>query len=259
MKLFLSLVIVALLGLCAWVRFTSTRPSEVHRAIIAGLKDELEQSRAAIDASTEALIAAKGELENMRRRLASLETEAVARSFPPQSGQDQGASTGARPVTAPLVGPTAAPAQGGTLESRLSELEATLNTHRAVIEDRKSGLDRELAALQAKRKSVQNTELHFSEQTARVDVEGNFLGNRGVRTSSADRDRAKAKIADQVAEVDREIAGKQTGIDKALRELESLRESYSRAVARAKQEFGASGAEPARSGTDQPSALQHQP
>jgi len=244
MKIFLSVVIVLLLGLCGWIRFTSTRPTEAHRIIISGLKTELEESRAEFDASRGALTAAKGEIENLRRRLASLEGESVARNFP-------GTSPVAPPVTSPggaIAAPAPAPgfttgaAGGPTLVNRLSELGATFETHRLVIENRKSVLDRELAMLYANRKSVQNTELYFSEQTTRVDLDGNFIGNRGVRTSSADRDRAKAKVADKVAEVDREIAANQTEINKAVSEMESLRDNYSKAIVRAREEFGVSGA-----------------
>src|SRR5690606_5437710 len=41
MKAALSFLVVALVGLVLWVRHTSTRPTEAHRAIIAGLKEEL--------------------------------------------------------------------------------------------------------------------------------------------------------------------------------------------------------------------------
>jgi hypothetical protein len=63
-----------------------------------------------------------------------------------------------------------------------------------------------------------------------------------VRTSSADRDRARAKVADQVAGVDAEIARKQTGINGLVGEMDSLRENYNKALVRANEEFGVSGA-----------------
>jgi len=244
MKIFLSVVIVFLLGACGWIRFTSTRPTEVHRTIISGLKTELEESRAEFDASRGALAAAKGEIGNLRRRLASLEGEAVARSFPGTAPvvPRVTSSGGAIAAPAPAPGFTTGEVRGLTLENRLSELGATFETHRLVIENRKSVLDRELAMLSANRKSVQSTELHFSEQTTRIDLDGNFIGNRGVRTSSADRDRARAKVAGKVAEVDREIAAKQTEINKAVSEMESLRDNYSKAIVRARDEFGVSGA-----------------
>jgi chromosome segregation ATPase len=88
---------------------------------------------------------------------------------------------------------------------------------------------------------VANTELHFSEQSTVVDLDGNVTGNRGVRTSMADRARATAKLAEQVAEVDREIAGKQLEINKLVGEMETLRQNYSKAIARAQEEFSADG------------------
>jgi predicted nucleic acid-binding Zn-ribbon protein len=238
MKIFLSLVIVLLLGLCGWVRYTSTRPTEAHRSVISGLKAELKESRAEFDAANEALGVARSEIENLKRRLASLETAAVERSFPVEGNAAavSPAVAPAAPSSSPAVALT--PAGGWTLEARLSALQATFDTHRLSIENRKSLLESDLAALRAKRKSVENTELHFSEQTNRVDLDGNVIGNRGVRTSSADRDRAKAKVADQVAEVDLQIARKQTEINRVISEMDALRENYSKALVRAKEEFG---------------------
>lgn len=60
MKLFLSFLIVLLLGLCGWIRFTSTRRTEAHRKIIAGLKTELKEARAEFDTAREELAVAKG-------------------------------------------------------------------------------------------------------------------------------------------------------------------------------------------------------
>lgn len=237
MKIFLSLVIVLLLGLCGWVRYTSTRPTEAHRSVISGLKAELKESRAEFDAANEALGVARSEIENLKRRLASLETAAVERSFPGEGN----AAAGSPAVASPDPSVAATPAGGWTLETRLSALRATFDSHRLAIENRKSLLESDLSALRAKRKSVENTELHFSEQSARVDVDGIVTGNRGVRTSAADRDRAKAKVADQVAEVDIEIARKQSEISSAISEMEALRDNYSKALVRAQEEFKLSG------------------
>lgn len=250
MKIVLSIVIVLLLGLCGWVRYTSTRPTEAHRSIISGLKVELKESRAEFDAANEALATAKSENENLRRRVASLETAAVARSFPGEGNSGTAppaAASSAAPSPSQSIAPSpsrsaAPPPTGGwTIETRLSELQMTFDSHRHGIESRKNLLEDDLAALRAKRKAVENTEFYFSEQTPRVDLDGNVTGNRGVRTSSADRDRAKGKVADQAAEVDLEIARKQTEIAKTVREMESLRENYSKALVRIREEFGLSG------------------
>lgn len=243
MKIVLSIVIVLLLGLSGWIRYTSTRPTEAHRSVISGLKDELKESRAEFDAANEALATAKSEIENLKRRVASLETAAVARSFSGESNSGTAAPavpSGARPSSSRSVAPT--PTGGGTLNARLSELQATFDAHRLGIENRKNLLESDLAALRAKRKAVENTEFNFSEQTTRVDLDGFVIGNRGVRTSSADRDRAQAKVADQVAEVDVEIARKQTEINRVIAEMDSLRENYSKALVRANEEFSVSGA-----------------
>lgn len=241
MKIFLSLVIVLLLGLCGWVRYTSTRPTEAHRTVISGLKAELKESRAEFDAANEALGVARSEIENLKRRMASLETAAVERSFPGEGNAAAGSPAVASPdpPSSPSSSPSVAatPAGGWTLETRLSALRATFDSHRLAIENRKSLLESDLSTLRAKRRSVENTELHFSEQTTRVDLDGNVTGNRGVRTSAADRDRAKAKVADQVAEVDIEIERKQSEISRAVSEMEALRNNYSKALVRAQEEF----------------------
>lgn len=231
MKAFLGVVIVVLLGLCTWIYFTATRPTEAHRAIISGLKAELKESRAEFDRSQEALAAAGEEIESLQGRLASLETGAVERDFPDRDRP---------PPTAPAVSSPAAPVasvKAGTLESRLSELKAIFESNRLSIENRKDLLEDELAALQARRKTVANTELHFSEQSTRIDADGVVRGNRGVRTSSADRGRAEAKIADQLAEIDRVIAEKQAARARLVTEMEGLRAHYSKAILRAGEEF----------------------
>jgi predicted nucleic acid-binding Zn-ribbon protein len=247
MKVFLCLVIVVLIVLCAWIRFTATRPTEAHRVIISGLKAELEDSRAEFDTANEALDTAKAEIEGLKRRIASLETAAVARSFSNEGNSAAVPPAGSSPpvaAAAPSLPPTPShpvagrQPGGATLAIRLSELKATFDAHRLSIENRKALLESDLAALNSKRRSVANTELHFSEQSTRVDLEGNVLGNRGVRTSTADRERAQAKVADQVAEVDREIARKQTEINRVAGEMDSLRENYSKALVRANEEFG---------------------
>jgi len=201
MKVFLCFVIVLLIALCAWIHFTATKPTGTHRAIISGLKAELEDSRAEFDAASETLDKAKAEIEELKQRLASLETVP-------------------------------------TLEIRLSELKATFDVHHLSLGNRKALLESDLAALNSRRQSVADTELHFSEQSTRVDTDGIVFGNRGVRTSSADRERAKSKVADQVAEVDLEIVRKQAEISRVIGEMDSLRENYSKALVRLNGEFG---------------------
>lgn len=164
----------------------------------------------------------------------------MARQFPPESDS---------PAVVGEGGPEEAPGQKAPLPSskhedlisRLSALKATCDSHRLSIGNRKDLLEVDLAALHSKRSAVANTELHFSEQSAVVDLDGNVTGNRGVRTSMADRARATAKLAEQVAEVDREIAGKQLEINKLVGEMEALRQNYSKATARVHGEFGADG------------------
>lgn len=239
MKAFLSVVIVALLGVCAWIYFTATRPTEAHRAIISGLKAELKESRAEFDRSQEALAIAEVEIESLKGRLASVEAGAVARIFPDGNsplplGTDAAVSDAPADSSPPVA---TSSAKAGTLEGRLSELKAIFESNRLSIENRKDLLEGELASLQARRKSVANTELHFSEQSTRVDVDGFVRGNRGVRTSSADRGRAEAKIADKLAEIDRAIAEKQAARARLVTEMEGLRANYSKAILRAREEF----------------------
>ena len=243
MKIVLISIIVLLLGLCGWIRHTSTRPTEAHRSVISGLKVELKESRAEFDAANEALATAKSEIGNLKRLVASFETAAVARSFSGE-GNPGAAAPAVASGAASSPSRTAAPPQagGGTLSARLSELQATFDAHRLGIENRKNLLESDLAALRAKRKAAENTEFNFSEQSILVDPDGNVIGNRGVRTSSADRDRARAKVADGVAGVDAEIARKQTEINGLVGEMDSLRENYNKALVRANEEFGVSGA-----------------
>jgi hypothetical protein len=238
MKRFLGIIIVLLLGLCGWIRFTSTRPTETHRKIIAGLKTELKEAQAEFDTAREELAVAKGEIESLKRRYAALESNEVARHFPPASDSPAVVGEGG-PEEAPDPKAPFPSSKHEDLISRLSALKATYDSHRLSIENRKDLLEVDLAALHSKRNAVAKTELHFSEQSAVVDLDGNVTGNRGVRTSMADRARATAKLAEQVAEVDREIAGKQLEINKLVGEMETLRQNYSKAIARAQEEFSA--------------------
>lgn len=238
MKIFLCLIIVALLGLCGSIYFTATRPTESHRVIISGLKAELRESRVEFDRSQEALATAKEEVERLKERLSSLEERAASRIFSDQDSPVPVEQTAPVVPSVPATPPVAAaPAPTGTLESRLSELKGIFESNLLSIENRKDLLKIEIASLQNRRRSVANTELYFSEQSTRVDMDGFVRGNRGVRTSSADRDRAETKIADKVAEVDQEIAKKQVEMASLVSEMESLRKNYSKAILRARAEF----------------------
>jgi uncharacterized coiled-coil protein SlyX len=242
MKKTLIVVIVLLLGLCGWIRYTSTRPSEAHRVVISGLKGELRESRAEFDLSRQELAAAKADLETLKRRLASLEQSAVERSFsaPESPAQVAQVATGGSPAP-PSVSASSSP-KAGPLESRLSELQVTFETHRLDIQNRQNLIGGELESLKSRRNLVENTELHFSEQSVMTDVDGSVLGNRGVRTSSADRTRARSKINEKVAEVDLEIAKKQTELNLVFEEMEALRDNYNKAILRAGEELGVKGA-----------------
>jgi hypothetical protein len=234
MKRFLGIIIVLLLGLCGWIRFTSTRPTETHRKIIAGLKTELKEAQAEFDTAREELAVAKGEIESLKRRYAALESREVARHFPPASDSPAAVGEGGSELAPGPKAPLPS-TKHEDLISRLSVLKATYDSHRLSIENRKDLLEVDLAALHSKRRAVANTELNFSEQSARVDADGFVLGNRGVRTSAADRDRAKAKIADKVTEIDGEIAKKQAEINKVVGELVVLQDNYNKAITRARE------------------------
>ncbi len=229
MKVFLGLLVVILTGLVFWVRHVSVRPSEAHRGIIAGLKEELADSESERDRLVAELAAAKAEIQRLGAGRASTPAafpDAAAPAFP--SG----------PAATPAA-PAAPPAGAATLDERLRQLaEIHHRNHSGLVQERATR-QASLESLEKDRKLLADTPFNFSEQTTVTDTEGNVTGVRGVRTSSADRDRAKARRSEQLAEMDVEIKELTARIAATEAEIRRLDLLYENAVAKARSDFGA--------------------
>lgn len=222
MKALLTSLVVILLGLVFWVRHVSVRPTEAHREIIAGLKEELEESEI--------------ERDKLVTELAQLK---AALKQPHASTQHDGGGFTELPSSAPAALPASDSGSASTtLEKRLQELSDIYHRNHAGILKRKAGFEAALDAGRAKREAILAAPMTFSEQTTITDIEGNVTGMRGVRTSNADRERALAKRNDTIKEIDIEIKSMLAQIAGTEAEIKRLDELYQNAIAKAKAEFG---------------------
>lgn len=230
MKTFFVVVVLILTGLVFWVRHVSVRPTEAHREIIAGLKEELEDSRVERDQLAVELSKVKAALERARATSTAVfdETTSPASAAAPDSVI---AMTGGEATSAPV------PAT--TLEARLAQLGEIYHRNHSALLEEKAALEATLESVRAKRKLLVDTPMKFSEQTTVTDVEGNVTGLRGVRTSNADRQRAFAKRDDQIAQMDVEIKELVGSIVRSEGGIKRLDEFYQNAIAKAKAEMAA--------------------
>jgi septal ring factor EnvC (AmiA/AmiB activator) len=221
MKSFLVLLVIVLTGLVFAVWHFSTRPTEAHRAIIAGLKEELKDSESERDRLVSELAQAKAALERLS-------------GAPPAS---IGAFDEPTPpvVLAPVTPGPSVPASA--LDGRLRELSDIYHRNHAELLKKKAGYEASLESSRERRKVDVEAPMSFSEQTETTDTEGNVTGMRGVRTSTADRERTIAKRDDQIAQIDAEIKKLSTQIAGVDAEMKRLDEFYKNAVAKAKGEL----------------------
>jgi len=231
MKAFFVIVVVILTGLVFWVRYISVRPTEAHREIIAGLKEELEDSRIERDQLVAELSKTKAALERAR---AAASTAVFDEAASPASG--------AAPVSVSAVTggeATSAPVPATTLEARLTQLGEIYHRNHSALLEEKATLEASLESVRARRELLVDTPMKFSEQTVVTDEEGNITGLRGVRTSDADRQRAFANRDDRLALMDAEIKELVSSIVRSEAGIKRLDELYQNAIAKAKAEMAA--------------------
>lgn len=231
MKAFFVIVVLILTGLVFWVRYISVRPTEAHREIIAGLKEELEDSRVERDQLVAELSKTKASLERARAAASTAVFDEAPLS-----------ASGAAPVSVSAVtagDATSAPVPPTTLEARLTQLGGIYHRNHSALLEEKATLEASLESVRAKRKLLVDTPMKFSEQTVVTDEEGNITGLRGVRTSDADRQRAFAKRDDRLALMDAEIKELVASIVRSEAGIKRLDELYQNAIAKAKAEMAA--------------------
>lgn len=170
------LLVILRAGLMFAVWHSATRPTEARRAIIAGLEEELEGSEFERDRLVTELSQANAALKRLR------------------GGTTDSASAFDDPVRSAVAAPaTPAPVVFATTpDGRLRQLSDIYHRNHAELL-RKTGFEASLVSNRAKRKTILEAPMSFSEQTTTTDIEGNVTGMRGVRTSNADRERAVAE------------------------------------------------------------------
>ncbi len=165
MKAFLTFIIVLLLGLTGWIWHFKTRPTEEHRAIIAGLEAELNEA-------VKERNRLHGELVQVKAELARKDGEGEA-----APGTDASPTVQTRPPD----------------QQRLEELKAIHDRNVAEIEKERVEAERVLAEAKEQHKKAAEAKPEFSEHrsTTATNPDGtiSFSGNRGIRTSKADRER----------------------------------------------------------------------
>lgn len=223
MKRLLALLVVVLVGLVFWVRHVSVRPSEAHRAIIAGLKEELAAAEREKALLASELARTKEELAASGRRPSPT---ADAAPFDSSSPAPAAAAPSAPPATAPESVSEAGAA-------RFAQLRDIYDRNLRALE-----VEREKAALtlrtaQERREHLRRNPPSFSEQRQAMDIDGNVIGNRGVRTSDADRNRMMELHREEVER----LVGSIVESERILKEIQArkarLDEQYRRAVAKA--------------------------
>lgn len=228
MKGFLVFLVIILIGLVFWVRHVSVRPTEAHREIIAGLKEELKQSELEHDRLVAELAQVKAALK--------AKVDPAERPVSPSFESISGSTAPAPRASQASVSPITAPA--GDLQGRLRQLGDIYHANHAELLKKMAAQESTQDVLRAKRISVTDRPMNFSELSTVTDAEGNITSIRGVRTSDADRTRAIAKRDEEIAQIDAEI--KKIAVDLAGTEAEIKRldELYQNAIAKAKAEFG---------------------
>jgi hypothetical protein len=222
MKIVLVVIIIALAGLAGWIKVTASRPTELHRELIADLKADLSESEQRADRAERELSLLKTEISELKRRLEIPAVETVG--------------------VVNVPGPGSSASQPGVVTDsdadQIAQIESIYALHRDPLEKKSRELSDEIAILNLRRNQVANTTLTFSEQSVATDIDGNFTGNRGVRTSQADRDRAQAKLDDEVKEIEKLIRQYKEDMAKVDKELFALKSNYTRALGRARSGQG---------------------
>lgn len=228
MKRFLVGIIIALAALAGWIQYTATRPTELHREIIAGLKADLSE------AETKA-----AEWEREVSILTTENRELKRRNELSDASPGSPAGGSVADSTWSESGASGASGDATSHGDRIAQIEAIYTLHRDPLEKRSRELSGEIAGMKRRKEQVADTTLTFSEQSTMTDADGNFVGNRGVRTSQADRDQARRKLDEKVKEIGNSIIALEGELATVERELTTLRTNYTRALSREQSSPGA--------------------
>jgi hypothetical protein len=211
MKSVIAIALIAGLGFAAWHYQQQARTLA---AEVATLTEEAAANRRALEKAEKAL--------------------AKAGSTP--ANQDAAKPTGTAPVAAGRTAPkestatepaaptTPTPDPAAERAAKIAQLEAAYKQQRAAMDARQTEIDAARTRAQAYIDQAERNHPQFSEQTAKFDAAGRFIGNSGIRTSQADRERAMKIYNEGIAAAQAGMAK----VDEEQAKLNTQRETAAR-------------------------------
>lgn len=187
------------------------------------------------DLGTEAR-ASKKEIDGLEKEVARLEKELLAAKA---AIPDPAVTVTTKPKESPTVTParttTAPTATPDDRAAKIAAIEAEFARQKAAMDARQTEIDAARIRAQGFIAQAEAARPQFSEQSARFDNAGIQIGNKGVRTSQADREKAMAKWSEQLAaaqaglvKVDEEQAKLNAARDAAARAFDAAMEAVGR-------------------------------
>lgn len=227
MKAFLVFVILVFLGLLGATWHFKTRPTEAHRQIIADLKEELAT--------------AEREQAELRIELSRARAElATVKVLGPQPASAPSFAASPSAPSAPASSAPAAPPSTG-IDARLAQLRTIYDNNLRALEADREKATLTLRTAKEQREYLQRNPPSFKEQTQVTDIDGSIVGNRGVRTSNSDRNRAMALHREKIEQLDRSILENEQKLKEIDQRRALLDEQYRNAVAKARADSTWSG------------------
>jgi hypothetical protein len=183
MKTFLfTLAFIVLAGLLA----LKTDQYKELRLTSESLAEELTTSSALLKKKDKEYKSLLTNYETLKEELDRFHEEPVADTTTPAP------TSVASTVTTPEAPASATTPAKDNLEERLATLKGIYDTAVADIADRRAKLKANRTNAQTQLDTLHRNPPQFQEQSARVNAFGSKIGNKGIRTSQADRDEALA-------------------------------------------------------------------
>lgn len=211
MKAVIALILIAGLGFAA---FHYQQQARTLAATVTDLGTEAREQKREIDKLEKALEKAEAELEARKEIAEAIPTRPTGTPSAPKE------STATGPAT------TAAPAPNPAAEraAKIAQLEAEYDTRKAEMDTKQAEIDAARQRAQTFIAEARASHPQFSEQSARFDNAGNLIGNKGIRTSQADREKAMALYNQRIAAAEAGMAK----VDEEQAKLNAQREAVAR-------------------------------
>lgn len=188
---------------------------------------------------SDALVSTMNMLDESEKdlKILSKEYESLPTNYTTLKGELDKATTVATPSVEqdprpPVV--TREPADTTPTETRLATLKGIYETAKAELDRKKATLDANLRNARITYEQLLDNPPSFKEQGERRSTTGALLGNKGVRTSDADRARANEKHNAELLQWKTYIATSEAALKQLNTESKTLEDSYRKAVTEAK-------------------------